>query len=364
MNRTQALYFQRLVCWFDTLVKRQDFFFHLPDNLIAQQPAKNRRDSRLLVMAEDGVVDANFPDLLSFLEPNDLLVFNNTKVIPARLFGQKQTGGKVELLIERVVDDKTILTHIRSSRSPKPGTVLNIEGAFDVEVTGRQDALFLVKVLADKSALDLIESHGHMPLPPYIERAEDVEEDKERYQTVYSARPGAVAAPTAGLHFDEALMEDIKQKGVDIGFVTLHVGAGTFKPVQVDDIAEHVMHSEYLEVDAELVAKVKQTRTKGGRVIAVGTTSVRCLESAASFSENGKVAPYKGETDIFITPGYQFKEVNVLLTNFHLPESTLIMLVSALAGYDRTMQAYEHAVKQQYRFFSYGDAMLVFPKRK
>jgi len=346
-------------------VKRQDFFFDLPDSLIAQHPPKNRRDSRLLVLSDEvpnGIQDANFPDLLSFLKPNDLLIFNNTKVIPARLFGQKESGGKVELLIERIVDDKTILTHIRSSRSPKPGTRLNIEGAFDVEVSGRKEALFIVKVLSDKSALELVEEYGHMPLPPYIERAEDEEEDKDRYQTVYSEKPGAVAAPTAGLHFDEALMAEIEAKGVGIGFVTLHVGAGTFKPVQVDDISEHVMHSEYLEVDEAVVEQIRSARQNGGRVIAVGTTSVRCLESAASFSGTGKVAPYQGETDIFITPGYQFKEVDVLLTNFHLPESTLIMLVSALAGYERTMNAYKHAVEQKYRFFSYGDAMLVFPR--
>jgi len=231
-------------------------------------------------------------------------------------------------------------------------------------VIGRQDALFIVKVLSEQTALELVEAHGHMPLPPYIERKEDEEADKERYQTVYSQKPGAVAAPTAGLHFDNELMADIKAKGVDIGFVTLHVGAGTFKPVQVDNIAEHIMHSEYLEVLPGLVKQVETARKNGGRVIAVGTTSVRCLESAAKFSKTGKIAPYQGETDIFITPGYQFKEVDVLLTNFHLPESTLIMLVSALAGYDRTMAAYQHAVQQQYRFFSYGDAMLVFPKKQ
>ena len=343
-------------------MKRQDFFFDLPEHLIAQQPASERRGSRLLVMQPNGQIsDDQFPDLLNYVQPNDLLVFNNTKVIPARLFGQKSTGGQIELLIERVVDDKTLLTHLRSSRSPKPGAILRIENAFDVEVIGRQEALFVLKVLSDQTALELVEAFGHMPLPPYIERAEDVEDDKDRYQTVYSAKPGAVAAPTAGLHFDEALMEGIKAKGADIGFVTLHVGAGTFKPVQVDDISEHVMHSEYLEVDQTLVDQVQQTREKGGRVIAIGTTSVRCLESAAKFSETGQVAPYQGETDIFITPGYQFKEVDVLFTNFHLSESTLIMLVSALAGYDRTMAAYQHAVEQQYRFFSYGDAMLVFP---
>jgi len=348
-------------------LKRQDFFFHLPDDLIAQQPTAERAGSRLLVLnpsapAAESVTDAHFPNLIDYLNSNDLLVFNNTKVIPARLFGQKSSGGKVELLIERVVDETTILSHVRSSNSPKTGAILTIENAFDVEVTGREGALFVLKVRSDKSALDLIEAHGHMPLPPYIERAEDVEEDKERYQTVYSAKPGAVAAPTAGLHFDEVFLEKIQAKGVTLGFVTLHVGAGTFKPVQVDDIAEHVMHSEYLEVDETLVAQIKETRAKGGRVIAVGTTSVRCLESATLFSPTGEIAPYQGETDIFITPGYEFKQIDGLLTNFHLPESTLIMLVSALAGYEHTMHAYQHAVEQKYRFFSYGDAMFILPK--
>ncbi len=345
-------------------MKRQDFFFDLPEHLIAQQPAAERRGSRLLVMLPDGqVVDKQFPDLLAYIRPNDLLVFNNTKVIPARLFGQKESGGKIELLIERVLDETTLLTHIRSSRSPKKGARLFIEGAFEVEVIGRQEALFVVKVLSSEtSALELIEQYGHMPLPPYIERQEDEALDKDRYQTVYSEKPGAVAAPTAGLHFDKPFLKAVQDKGAQIGFVTLHVGAGTFKPVQVDNIEEHVMHSEYLEVNQALVNQVEQTRAKGGRVFAIGTTSVRCLESAASLSPTGKLAPYQGETDIFITPGYQFKEVDVLFTNFHLPESTLIMLVSAMAGYDRTMAAYQHAVEKEYRFFSYGDAMLVFPE--
>lgn len=347
-------------------LKRQDFFFHLPDELIAQQPATERSGSRLLVIdpsvgAQNSITDAQFPDLINYLQSNDLLVFNNTKVIPARLFGQKSSGGKVELLIERVVDEKTLLTHIRSSKSPKAGAILTIESAFDVEVLGREGALFVLKVLSKLTALELIEAHGHMPLPPYIERAEDVEEDKERYQTVYSTKPGAVAAPTAGLHFDEAFLESIQNRGVQLGFVTLHVGAGTFKPVQVDNITEHIMHSEYLEVDQTLVEQVKTARAKGGRVIAVGTTSVRCLESASMFSKSGEIAAYQGETDIFITPGYEFKQIDALLTNFHLPESTLIMLVSALAGYEHTMLAYQHAVEQSYRFFSYGDAMLILP---
>jgi len=351
-------------------VKRQDFFFDLPESLIAQQPAKQRRDSRLLVMNPDGTTsDQSFPNILDYIQPNDLLVFNNTRVIPARLFGKKASGGKLEFLIERVLDDKTLLTHIKSSRSPKEGARLTVENSFDVEVVGRQDALYVVKVVDnDLSALALVEKFGHMPLPPYIERdqegKDDRAEDKERYQTVYSEKPGAVAAPTAGLHFDEALLKGIQDKGAQIRFVTLHFGAGTFKPVQVDDIKEHVMHSEYLEVDEKVIEQIHQTKVKGGRVFAIGTTSVRSLESAAKYSPAGELKPYRGETDIFITPGYEFQVVDVLQTNFHLPESTLIMLVSALAGYERTMHAYKHAVEQAYRFFSYGDAMLVFPQEQ
>ncbi|UQB42662.1 tRNA preQ1(34) S-adenosylmethionine ribosyltransferase-isomerase QueA [Thiomicrospira microaerophila] len=341
-------------------MKRQDFYFELPDHLIAQQPAKQRRASRLLVVQDAQCQDKSFADLIDFIQPNDLLVFNNTRVIPARLFGKKATGGQVELLIERITGDNTALCHIRSSKSPKPGAVLRIEKVFDVEVTGRQDALFEVKFDATNTPLEWLEQYGHMPLPPYIAR-EDADEDKERYQTVYGSRPGAVAAPTAGLHFDEAMLAAIKHKGADIGFVTLHVGAGTFKPVQVDNISEHKMHSEWLEVQPGLVEQVAKARELGGRVIAVGTTSVRCLESA---SVDGELKPFTGETDIFISPGYQFQQVDVLLTNFHLPESTLIMLVSAFAGYEATMSAYRHAVAAQYRFFSYGDAMLVFKQNR
>lgn len=347
-------------------MQRQDFHFDLPDELIAQSPPKSRTDSRLLVMEADGsLTDGHFPNLLSYLQPNDCLIFNNTRVIPARLFGQKQSGGKVELLIERVLDSKRVLTHIRASNAPKAGVQLKIADAFNAVVLGREGALFELEFQCDDdtdlTALDLIEKHGHMPLPPYITR-EDALEDKTRYQTVYSQKPGAVAAPTAGLHFDEALLDKVADLGVKVGFVTLHVGAGTFKPVQVDDIASHKMHSEVIEVLPETVALIEQTRQKGGRVVAVGTTSVRCLESAARFSETGELAPYQGETDIFITPGVEFKVVDVLLTNFHLPESTLIMLVSAFAGHQRTLAAYKHAVEHAYRFFSYGDAMLVFPK--
>lgn len=346
-------------------MKRQDFYFDLPEELIAQAPAKERTGSRLLVIEADGELsDKQFPDILDYVQPNDCLIFNNTKVIPARLFGQKHSGGKVEFLVERILDDRRVLTHIRSSNAPKAGAKIRIEDQYEVEVLGRDEALFEVafELQPGETALSIIEACGHMPLPPYIERA-DVEEDKTRYQTVYSSKPGAVAAPTAGLHFDEALLESIRQKVATIGFVTLHVGAGTFKPVQVEDISEHRMHSEVIEVLPETVELIQRTKANGGRVFAIGTTSVRSLESAATLSEGGKLAPYQGETDIFITPGYEFKVVDVLLTNFHLPESTLIMLVSALAGYEKTMQAYHHAVEEKYRFFSYGDAMLVHPPK-
>lgn len=352
-------------------MKRQDFYYDLPDALIAQHPTKERGQSRLLVMEENGTVtDTRFEELLNYLSPNDCLIFNDTRVIPARLYGQKLSGGKVELLIERLINTDTVWAHVKASNAPKEGARLRIADAFDVEVTGRDDALFHLRFLLPDgvdSALELIERYGELPLPPYIERPKnekDTEEDQERYQTVYAAKPGAVAAPTAGLHFNEPLLDKISSLGVQFGYVTLHVGAGTFKPVQVDDISEHRMHAEIIDVPSETVKLIEHTRSKGGRVFAVGTTSVRSLESAAQFSPKGRLAPYQGETDIFITPGYTFQVVDVLLTNFHLPESTLIMLVSALAGYERTMDAYRHAVKEQYRFFSYGDATLVFPSKQ
>ena len=338
--------------------KRQDFYFELPEALIAQTPAPERTASRLLVMQPEGVVDCHFKDIVEYLRPGDLLVFNDTRVMPARLYGQKETGGKIEVLVERVLDAATCLAHVRASRTPKPGTRLLIEQQVSVSVVGRRDDLFEL-VLAEGSWRDVMHEYGHIPLPPYIERS-DTPVDAERYQTVYGRKEGAVAAPTAGLHFDQALLETLKNQGVEIGFVTLHVGAGTFKPVQVEDIAAHKMHSEWIEVSPELVSQVAQTRARGGRVVAVGTTAVRCLETAG---QTGTLQPMQGETDIFITPGYQFKQVDLLITNFHLPESTLIMLVAAFAGYERTMAAYRHAVAQQYRFFSYGDAMLIYPQK-
>ncbi|MGS2722554.1 tRNA preQ1(34) S-adenosylmethionine ribosyltransferase-isomerase QueA [Porticoccus sp. GXU_MW_L64] len=338
-------------------MRRDQFYYHLPDELIARQPAIERRGSRLLCL--DGpsgeLAHRHFPDIVDQLNPGDLLVFNNTKVIPARLFGRKDSGGKVEVLVERLLDDRRLLAHVRASKSPKPGTRLVFEGDASAVMVGRQGELFELEFAGTASALEVLEAIGHMPLPPYIDR-EDNSDDRERYQTVYAQNPGAVAAPTAGLHFDDDLLAQLKAKGVDMAFVTLHVGAGTFQPVRAEDIRDHHMHAEVVEVTAEVCQQVQDTKARGKRVIAVGTTSVRCLESAA---RNGAIEPYSGDTDIFIYPGYEYRVVDVLLTNFHLPESTLIMLVSAFAGYGHTMNAYRQAVEQQYRFFSYGDAMLI-----
>ena len=342
-------------------LKRQDFYFDLPETLIARYPAPQRSASRLLVLGPERLEDRQFRDLPEYLRPGDLLVFNDTRVMPARLYGRKKTGGKVEMLIERVLDAHEALAHVRANRTPGPGTTLLIEGQVPVEVLGRADDLFRLRLKDGETDWSgVMAEYGHIPLPPYIDRPDEAA-DAERYQTIYGCREGAVAAPTAGLHFDEPLMDRLRQQGIEFGFVTLHVGAGTFKPVQVEDIREHRMHSEWIEVSPELVAQVKATRARGGRVVAVGTTAVRCLESA---SREGELRPMQGETDIFITPGYRFRQVDLLITNFHLPESTLIMLVSAFAGHARTMAAYRHAVEQRYRFFSYGDAMLVYPEEE
>ncbi len=338
-------------------MKTADFSFELPPELIAQFPMPERSASRLLLLdGESGAVeDRNFLGLESLRRPGDLLVMNNTRVIPARLYGQKQTGGRIECLIERVTSECEVLAHIRSSKAPKPGSRLIIDGGFEVEMVARHDALFLLRSTQPWS--EIMEQSGHIPLPPYIDRA-DIDSDKERYQTVYSSQEGAVAAPTAGLHFDDPMLKSLTQMGVRQGFVTLHVGAGTFQPVRVDDIASHTMHSERIEVSAEICELIAETKAKGGRVVAVGTTVVRSLESAAL---SGRLQPMNGESDIFITPGFSFKVVDVLITNFHLPESTLIMLVSAFAGMEHTLSAYRHAVEQGYRFFSYGDAMFITP---
>jgi S-adenosylmethionine:tRNA ribosyltransferase-isomerase len=341
-------------------MQRADFHFELPDELIARYPSEQRSDCRLLcVDGQSGALEhRRFPDLLELLEPGDLLVFNDTRVIPARLHGHKASGGKVEMLLERPLDSHRGLAHIRSSKSPKPGTELIFEGDIHAVVEGRRDALFELRFLGDTPMIALLEKHGHMPLPPYITRDDELS-DRERYQTVYARRDGAVAAPTAGLHFDQPLLDALAAKGINSAFVTLHVGAGTFQPVRVDNILEHHMHSEWIEVSEAACQKVRDTQAAGKRVIAVGTTSVRCLESACLKSSDGQIAPYSGDTDIFIYPGYQWRCVDALITNFHLPESTLLMLVSAFAGYEHMMRAYRTAVDERYAFFSYGDAMLL-----
>ncbi|MEN3752152.1 tRNA preQ1(34) S-adenosylmethionine ribosyltransferase-isomerase QueA [Mangrovibacter sp. SLW1] len=339
-----------------------DFSFELPESLIAHYPQAQRSACRLLSL--DGPTGAlthgTFTDLLDKLNPGDLLVFNNTRVIPARLFGKKASGGKIELLVERMLDEHRVLAHIRASKAPKPGAELLLGDDESIKATmvARHDALFEVVFEESRPVLDILNQIGHMPLPPYIDRP-DEEADKELYQTVYSERPGAVAAPTAGLHFDEPLLAALREKGVEMAFVTLHVGAGTFQPVRVDSIEDHIMHSEYAEVPQEVVDAVLAAKARGNRVIAVGTTSVRSLESAATAAKDALIAPFFGDTQIFIYPGYQYQVIDALITNFHLPESTLIMLVSAFAGYQHTMHAYHEAVKSEYRFFSYGDAMFI-----
>jgi S-adenosylmethionine:tRNA ribosyltransferase-isomerase len=335
-----------------------DFFYDLPKELIAQYPTERRNASRLLCL--DGpsgrVDDRMFVDLPDLLQPGDLLVFNDTKVIPARMYGQKQTGGKVEVLVERLLDSNRVLAHLRSSKSPKPGAVIKI-GDTELELLGRQGDLFEL-ISHDVELMQLMDEHGHMPLPPYIQR-DDENLDLDRYQTIYAERPGAVAAPTAGLHFDQDMLQRLEQMGVESARVTLHVGAGTFQPVRVQNLDEHKMHSELVEVSQQVCDQVAATRQRGGRVVAVGTTSVRSLEAA---SVDGELKPFSGETQLFLRPGSRFNTVDAMLTNFHLPESTLLMLVSAFAGYDHMMAAYRHAVEQKYRFFSYGDAMFITRK--
>jgi len=339
-------------------LKLADFHYDLPKELIAQFPADQRSASRLLVLNRKTgtLADKKFIDIVDYLEPGDLLVMNNTRVIRARMFGQKQSGGRVEVLVERVLNNRECLAQIRASKSPKTGARLVLGDKYEIAVAGRDDAFFHLVVQSDVSVFDIMDDIGHMPLPPYIER-DDKQTDAERYQTVYAQHEGAVAAPTAGLHFDDALLSRLSAKGIAQGFVTLHVGAGTFQPVRVDNIAEHKMHREWLDVPQETVDKILQTRDANRRVVAVGTTTVRSLETAAL---SGQLLAYQGETDIFITPGFQFNVIDALITNFHLPESTLLMLVSAFAGYEQTLRAYQHAVQQQYRFFSYGDAMLIY----
>ena len=335
-----------------------DFDYELPPALIADYPAKPRSSSRLLDLSagRNSTVDRNMRDFPALINANDLLVFNDTKVIPARMFGCKESGGKVEVLVERLLDENRVLAHIRASKSPKPGTkILLGEVPISVQVAARTDDLFELEFPCETPVLEFLEQHGHVPLPPYIQR-EDQQSDRSDYQTIYAQNPGAVAAPTAGLHFDDEIWSALKNRGIQMQFVTLHVGAGTFQPVRVERLEDHVMHAETIHISADVCAAVKDTRQRGGRVIAVGTTVVRSLETAA---QQGRLQSYSGESRLFITPGYRFQVVDALLTNFHLPKSTLLMMVCAFAGYEPVMEAYRYAIEQQYRFFSYGDAMFL-----
>ncbi len=339
-----------------TIMRVAHFQFDLPDELIARYPLAERRASRLLVLdgPSGAIAHQQFADLLNYLRPDDLMVFNNTRVIPARLFAKKLTGGKLEVLVERVLDTDRVLAHVRASKAPKVGSRIEFENGTQATLLARHDSLFEWQFA--EPVLPLLERIGHMPLPPYMERDDELD-DRERYQTVYAEHAGAVAAPTAGLHFDEQMLASIRELGVATAFVTLHVGAGTFQPVRVDKLEEHQMHHEWLQVSQDVVDAVAACKARGGRVIAVGTTSVRSLESAAQAS--GELQAFAGETDIFLYPGRPFHVVDALVTNFHLSESTLLMLVAAFAGYPETMDAYRSAVEHKYRFFSYGDAMFI-----
>ncbi|MDE0754848.1 MAG: tRNA preQ1(34) S-adenosylmethionine ribosyltransferase-isomerase QueA [Woeseiaceae bacterium] len=334
-----------------------DFDYSLPESLIARYPTTERSGSRLLRI-EDVISDRQFKDFASFLKPEDLLVFNNTRVIRARLRGTKETGGKVEILVERISTERDALAHIKASKSPKPHSIIHFDADCSAEVMGRQEGLFQLRFSVPLA--EYLEENGEIPLPPYIDRDEE-SADGERYQTVYADPPGAVAAPTAGLHFDEPMLAAIEAVGIRSAFITLHVGAGTFQTLREESVSANRLHAERIHVSDEVCAAVKDTRAKGGRVVAVGTTSVRALEAA---SGQGEITPYSGETDIFIRPGYQFNSVDLLLTNFHLPKSSLMLLVTAFGGYERIMSAYHHAVRERYRFFSYGDAMLIAPTDK
>jgi len=336
-------------------MQKSDFHYSLPDSLIAQHPAASRTASRLLILENGGLRDGHFTDLPGLLRAGDLLVFNDTRVIPARLFGHKESGGRFEAMIERVIGPQLVLAQVRASKPLKPGQKLVLEKNIRMTVQGREGEFYRLAFEGDEPAAAILERIGHIPLPPYIARA-DHAQDSERYQTVYAHHPGAVAAPTAGLHFDETLLAKIATMGIETAFLTLHVGAGTFQPIRVEDIHQHRMHKEYLRIPAATCDKINRAKQTGRRVVAVGTTVVRALETAA---RAGAISPYEGETEIFIYPGYRFQIVDALLTNFHLPESTLLMLVCAFGGKEPVLAAYRHAVAQGYRFFSYGDAMFL-----
>jgi S-adenosylmethionine:tRNA ribosyltransferase-isomerase len=341
-------------------MKKSDFHYALPPELIAQEPLAERSASRLLHVAPppEALADLHVRDLPSLLQPGDLMVFNDTRVIPARLFGLKDTGGRVEVLLERVTGAHEVRAQVGASKSPKPGSMITLDEGTKLTVLGRDGEFYRLRFETTEPLDKVLLRAGRMPLPPYIRRDADITDD-ERYQTVFSKHAGAVAAPTAGLHFDDALLEALKARGVEFGHITLHVGAGTFQPMRAENVRDHAMHSEWLNVGAELCQQIRATKARGGRVIAVGTTVIRALETAW---RDGEVLPFAGDTQIFITPGYRIRAADALFTNFHLPESTLMMLVSAFAGFERIMAAYRHAVEQRYRFFSYGDAMLLWPE--
>jgi S-adenosylmethionine:tRNA ribosyltransferase-isomerase len=338
-------------------MKLSDFYYELPNDLIARYPTKQRSKSRLLCLncSTNAIDHRYFYDLIDLITPKDLLVFNDSRVIPARLYGHKDSGGHIELLVERILDKFHCLAHIKASRAPKIGSILNLEKIVIVKVLARNDDLFKLQFPHDFPVMQTLNAFGHVPLPPYIDRNTE-EIDQQRYQTVYAKHDGSVAAPTAGLHFDKKMLRELKNKGVGMAFVTLHVGAGTFQPVRTKNIKQHKMHAELIQIDAKTCQQIQKTKLQGGRVIAVGTTSIRCLETAA---QDGTIKPYFGETDIFIYPGYKFKCVDALITNFHLPESTLLMLVCAFADHENIMHAYQEAIAKKYRFFSYGDAMFI-----
>lgn len=349
-------------------MKKSDFHYDLPRELIAQAPLSQRSASRLLVVdaTRQSLADRQFTDVVEYLRAGDLLVLNDTRVLHARLYGRKETGGAVEILIERITGTHDVLAQLGVSKKPREGSRILLSDGSRVLVLGREGEFYSLRFESTDPLDKLLPKLGRMPLPPYIERGGEggtgaIDADDEiRYQTVFASKPGAVAAPTAGLHFDAPLLERLRERGVDFGYVTLHVGAGTFQPIRREKLEEHIMHREWLNVGAELVEKMRRTRANGGRVVAVGTTVVRALESA---KHNGVVEPFAGETQIFIFPGYQITSIDALITNFHLPESTLLMLVSAYAGRELMLEAYRHAVEKRYRFFSYGDAMLIFPRR-
>jgi S-adenosylmethionine:tRNA ribosyltransferase-isomerase len=338
-------------------MKLTDFTYTLPPELIARYPLPERSASRMLVLhrASGACEHRHFKELVDYLNPGDCLIFNDSRVIPARVFGHKKSGGKVELLIERVLGNQQVLAHVKTSKGLREGIEFYLEDGSFIRPIERHGSLWKLELLGDASLMDVLHAIGHMPLPPYLDR-EDERSDQQRYQTVYAKNDGSVAAPTAGLHFDQPILTKLKNKGVKIAYVTLHVGAGTFQPVRTDNILDHTMHSEVIDVPAETVALIEQTKATSKRVIAIGTTAVRSLESAA---QSGVLKPYQGETAIFIYPGYHFKVIDGMLTNFHLPESTLLMLISAFAGREKVMQAYQQAIEQRYRFFSYGDSMLI-----